>query len=143
MATKAQNALTAAATALLATAPKGKAAPAPVAQATPAPVATPAPAAPVAQAVAVQHKATPASGPAFKLGTFWPVAVNSHRGYAQAVASHLAASGTFTLGALRAALVANPLPVGHPCQAVQPPKGGWAKHNMPTWGAAQGWWVQA
>jgi hypothetical protein len=72
-----------------------------------------------------------------------PVRPNSHRAYAQAVMLHLAKAGPFTLGQFRAALVANPLPAGHPQRSVAPPTHGWSKHNMPTWCAQQGWLLPA
>jgi hypothetical protein len=74
----------------------------------------------------------------FGPGKPYPVHPGSHRGYAQAVAAALATAMPkgYTLAQLRAALVA--------CVAAYPghtpPNCGWGKHNMPTWGAGQGWW---
>jgi hypothetical protein len=117
---------------------------APAAKTPASPVAPVLPQAP-AQAVRTQARA-PQGGPLYVLAKGLPaVAPNSHRAYALAVAAHVQAANPkgFTLAALRAALVANPLPAAHPQRNVAPPRHGWAKHNMPTWGAGQGWWVQA
>ena len=61
---------------------------------------------------------------------------SSSRGYAQAQLKALALAHPkgFTLAQYRAALVSNLANAeGHL------PKGGWTKHNMPTWSLGQGW----
>jgi len=120
MATKANT--TATATATKATAP------------TPAPKATPAP-------VVVATGATLYTWQAYNgaTNTGWPVGQRGHRAFAAQVAQALAKANPagFTLAQYRAALVAS--------AAASPtlplPNGGWARHNMPQWAAAQRWLV--
>lgn len=77
--------------------------------------------------------------PLFTMG-HWPnVRPATIRAYAQATAATLAKASPkgFTLAAYRAALVA-----GAAASSVTPPKGGWARHNMPTWAAhAKQQWI--
>ena len=128
MATKAN---TATATATAATAGKAAAAPAPVA-------AAPA-AAPVAAAVVVAGAALytyqPYNG---ATNTGWPVGQRGHRAFACQVAQACAKAhpGGFTLAQYRAALVASA-----DASTLPLPKGGWQRHNMPQWAAAQKWLV--
>lgn len=78
--------------------------------------------------------------PLYKVGTLPPVRPGTHRHYAQQVALNLNKKhrNGFTLLQYRNALVA-----GAAASSVAPPTGGWAKHNMPTWCAGQGWLVLA
>ena len=72
----------------------------------------------------------------YEVSAPFQVRVSSSRGYAQAQLQALAQAHPkgFTLAQYRAALVANLAKAeGHL------PKGGWAKHNMPTWSLGQGW----
>ena len=70
--------------------------------------------------------------------TGWPVGQRGHRAFACQVAqaSAKAHPGGFTLVQYRAALVASASASTLPL-----PKGGWARHNMPQWAAAQKWLV--
>lgn len=122
MATKA-NTAPAAATA-------AKAAPAPVAAA-PAAVA----AAAVVVAGAALYTYQPYNG---ATNTGWPVGQRGHRAFACQVAQACAKAhpGGFTLAQYRAALVASASASTLPL-----PKGGWQRHNMPQWAAAQKWLV--
>jgi len=134
---------------------KGKAAP------TPAPKgsATPAPATPfVCGAYVEGQRHTKASGQRY-LPAMPPYAtdkqahpqlkpggVSGFRAYAVATAALLAERNPegFTLQGLTNALAGNVLrEVGHALAETTTPKGGWAKHNMPTWGAGQGWFLPA
>lgn len=114
------------------TATKGKAAPAPTVATGNASTGTGTPA-PQAPAQAPQ-------APLFTVGNMPPVQPGSIRAYAQQVARQCAKAhpGGFTLGQYRAALVASAQ--GSTCRQ---PTHGWAKHNMPTWAAQQGWLVPA
>ena len=75
----------------------------------------------------------------YKIGAPYPVRATSSRGYAQAQLAACAKANPngFTLAQYRAALVGNLAQA----QGTHAPKGGWAKHNMPTWAAGQGWLV--
>lgn len=125
----------------MATTNKATAATATAAKATapaPAPVATPAPA-PVAIAIgAALYTYAPYNG-ATNMG--WPVGQRGHRAFACQVAQALAKAQPqgFTLAQYRAALVASA--AASPTLAT--PNGGWARHNMPQWAAAQKWLVPA
>ena len=79
------------------------------------------------------------AAPLYKIGAPYQVRSTSSRGYAQAqlAACAKAHPNGFTLAQYRAALVNNLAQV----QGTHAPKGGWAKHNMPTWAAGQGWLV--
>lgn len=112
---------------------KGKAAPAP------APYQQGAANAQQPQGTPAQQQAAP-QAPLYVLGTMPPVRPGTHRAYAQQVARTLAKAhpNGFTLAAYRAALVANAA-----ASNIAPPTHGWAKHNMPTWAAGQGWLVPA
>lgn len=87
------------------------------------------------------------TGPLYTANTKAPawgkVQPASHRAYAQAVFATLAQAMPqgFALNQARAALVGNVLASNHPQRNVTPPTHGWAKHNMPTWAAGQGWLV--
>lgn len=121
---------------------------------TPTPAPTPAPKAP-AKRKAPKAKATPAAptvggvalplptGPLYTVGKLPPVGPATHRAFAQATATTLAKAMPkgFALNQYRAALVGNVLPTAHPQRNVAAPTHGWAKHNMPTWCAGQGWLV--
>ena len=78
--------------------------------------------------------------PLFVAGTMPPVRPGTHRSYAQAVATSLTKEHPkgFTLAQFKVALVA-----GAAASSVEPPRGGWAAHNMPTWMANvnQSWLV--
>lgn len=115
-----------------ATAAKAAAAPAPVAQAPAA--ATVAPAA-VVVAGAALYTYAPYNG---ATNTGWPVGQRGHRAFACQVAQACAKAhpGGFTLAQYRAALVAS---AG--ASTLPLPKGGWQRHNMPQWAAAQKWLV--
>lgn len=114
-----------------ATATAGKAAPAPVAAHVAAPVA---PAA-VVVAGAALYTYQPYNG---ATNTGWPVGQRGHRAFACQVAQACAKAhpGGFTLAQYRAALVASASASTLPL-----PKGGWQRHNMPQWAAAQKWLV--
>jgi hypothetical protein len=126
-----------------ATATAGKAtAPAPVATAT---ATAPAPAAPVATATAAPvavaigaalYTYMPYSAAA---SAGWPVGQRGHRAFACQVAQALAKvqPNGFTLAQYRAALVAS----AAASPTLAPPNGGWQRHNMPQWAAAQAWLV--
>lgn len=109
-----------------------------VAKAAPAPVAA-APAAPAPAAVVVAGAALytyqPYNG---ATNTGWPVGQRGHRAFACQVAQACAKAhhGGFTLAQYRAALVASASASTLPL-----PKGGWQRHNMPQWAAAQKWLV--
>ena len=107
-----------------------KAAPAPVAA---APVAA-APAA-VVVAGAVLYTYAAYDG---KTNMGWPAGQRGHRAFACQVAQACAKAhpGGFTLAQYRAALVAS---AG--ASTLPLPKGGWQRHNMPQWAAAQKWLV--
>lgn len=126
MATKANTTTTATATA---TAGKAAAAPAPVAA---APAAAPAA---VVVASAALYTYQPYNG---ATNTGWPVGQRGHRAFACQVAQACAKAhpGGFTLAQYRAALVASAAASTLPL-----PKGGWQRHNMPQWAAAQKWLV--
>ena len=116
------------------------AAPAPVAAA-PAPVAAAPAAAPavapaaVVVAGAALYTYQPYNG---ATNTGWPVGQRGHRAFACQVAQACAKAhpGGFTLAQYRAALVASAAASTLPL-----PKGGWQRHNMPQWAAAQKWLV--
>ena len=103
-----------------------------------APVAAPAPtAAPVAIAVgAALYTYAPYNG---QTNMGWPVGQRGHRAFACQVAQACAKAhpGGFTLAQYRAALVAS----AAASPALPVPNGGWARHNMPQWAAAQKWLV--
>ena len=122
MATKATNTAPAAAAAT-------KAAPAPVAA---APAVAPAA---VVVAGAALYTYQPYNG---ATNTGWPVGQRGHRAFACQVAQACAKAhpGGFTLAQYRAALVAS---AG--ASTLPLPKGGWQRHNMPQWAAAQKWLV--
>lgn len=92
---------------------------------------------------ATKSAAAPAASPVvvaaaalYEVSAPFQVRGSSSRGYAQAQLQALAQAHPkgFTLAQYRAALVANLAKAeGHL------PKGGWAKHNMPTWSLGQGW----
>lgn len=110
--------------------------------------AAPAPAAATATTPTVGGVALPLpTGPLYTANTKAPawgkVQPASHRAYAQAVFATLAAAMPqgFALNQARAALVGNVLGAQHPQRNVVAPTHGWAKHNMPTWAAGQGWLV--
>lgn len=112
--------------------------------------AAPAPAAPAAPAngPTVGGVALPMpTGPLYTANPKHPawgkVQPGSHRAYAQAVATTLAAAMPkgFALNQYKAALVGNVLPTAHPQRNVPAPVHGWGKHNMPTWARGQGWLV--
>lgn len=112
----------------------------------------PAPAAKVAAAPAKKGKAAPAAPEKteektkvaddttrlFQLGKI-PPNVRGFRGYARAQILHLNAAnaGGFTQKQFRDALVSNAAGVEVPGE----PTVGWAKHNFPTWCAANAWMV--
>lgn len=112
-----------------ATAAKAAAAPAPVAA---APAAAPAA---VVVAGAALYTYQPYNG---ATNTGWPVGQRGHRAFACQVAQACAKAhpGGFTLAQYRAALVASASASTLPL-----PKGGWQRHNMPQWAAAQKWLV--
>lgn len=114
-------------TATAATAAKAAAAPAPVAP-------TVAPAA-VVVAGAALYTYQPYDG---KTNMGWPAGQRGHRAFACQVAQACAKAhpGGFTLAQYRAALVASASASTLPL-----PKGGWQRHNMPQWAAAQKWLV--
>lgn len=129
---KVNNMATKANTAPAATA-AAKAAPAPVAA---APAAAPAVApAAVVVAGAALYTYQPYNG---ATNTGWPVGQRGHRAFACQVAQACAKAhpGGFTLAQYRAALVASASASTLPL-----PKGGWQRHNMPQWAAAQKWLV--
>lgn len=68
----------------------------------------------------------------------WPAGQRGHRAFACQVAQACAKAhpGGFTLAQYRAALVAS---AG--ASTLPLPKGGWQRHNMPQWAAAQKWLV--
>ncbi len=108
----------------------------------PAATAAKAAAAPVAQAPAAVVVAgaalytyAPYNG---ATNTGWPVGQRGHRAFACQVAQACAKAhpGGFTLAQYRAALVAS---AG--ASTLPLPKGGWQRHNMPQWAAAQKWLV--
>jgi hypothetical protein len=70
--------------------------------------------------------------------TGWPVGQRGHRAFACQVAQACAKAhpAGFTLAQYRAALVASASASTLPL-----PKGGWQRHNMPQWAAAQKWLV--
>lgn len=110
------------------------------AKAAPAPVAAAPAAAPVAPAAVVVAGAPlytyqPYNG---ATNTGWPVGQRGHRAFACQVAQACAKAhpGGFTLAQYRAALVAS---AG--ASTLPLPKGGWQRHNMPQWAAAQKWLV--
>ena len=97
-----------------------------------------------AQATATATVAAPVApiqavtvGALYTTGAPYPVRASSSRGYAQAqlAACAKAHPNGFTLAQYRAALVNNLAQM----QGTHAPKGGWAKHNMPTWALGQGW----
>lgn len=97
-----------------------------------------------APAAAAATQAAPATtqgavqaAPLYTIGAPYQVRGTSSRGYAQAqlAACAKAHPNGFTLAQYRAALVNNLAQV----QGTHAPKGGWAKHNMPTWALGQGW----
>lgn len=124
MATKANTAT--------ATATAAKAAPAPVAA---APAAAPVAPAAVVVAGATLYTYQPYNGAS---NTGWPVGQRGHRAFACQVAQACAKAHPtgFTLAQYRAALVASAGASSLPL-----PKGGWQRHNMPQWAAAQKWLV--
>lgn len=126
MATKANTAT--------ATATAAKAAPAPVAA---APAAAPVAPAAVVVAGAALYTYQPYNG---ATNTGWPVGQRGHRAFACQVAQACAKAhpAGFTLAQYRAALVASASASTLPL-----PKGGWQRHNMPQWAAAQKWLVPA
>lgn len=85
-------------------------------------------------------KASVPQAPLFTAGKMPPVRPGTHRHYAQGVARTLTKANPkgFTLAQFKSALVA-----GAAASSVQPPRGGWAAHNMPTWmaNANQEWLV--
>lgn len=107
------------------------------AKAAPAPVAAAPAAAPAAVVVAGAPLYTyqPYNG---ATNTGWPVGQRGHRAFACQVAQACAKAhpGGFTLAQYRAALVASASASTLPL-----PKGGWQRHNMPQWAAAQKWLV--
>jgi len=110
----------------------------PVAAAAPVQAAPIATAAPVQAAPAAAPTVTSvAAGALVQLGTPWVVRPATHRAYAQAQFAWLQKHNPkgFTLAQAREALVLNS--AGAP--TIASPKGGWQKHNMPTWALAQGW----
>lgn len=113
-----------------------KTTPAAAAKAAPAPVAAPAVApAAVVVAGAALFTYAPYNGAS---NTGWPVGQRGHRAFACQVAQACtkAHPGGFTLAQYRAALVASAAASTLPL-----PKGGWQRHNMPQWAAAQKWLV--
>ena len=115
-----------------ATTTPAKAAPAPVAA---APAAAPIAPAAVVVAGAALYAYAPYNG---ATNTGWPVGQRGHRAFACQVAQACAKAhpGGFTLAQYRAALVASAAASTLPL-----PKGGWQRHNMPQWCAAQKWLV--
>ena len=109
-----------------------KAAPAPVAAAPAAPAVAPAA---VVVAGAALYTYQPYNG---ATNTGWPVGQRGHRAFACQVAQACAKAhpAGFTLAQYRAALVASASASTLPL-----PKGGWQRHNMPQWAAAQKWLV--
>ena len=86
--------------------------------------------------VAAPVAAPVAAAVLYEVSAPFQVRGSSSRGYAQAQLQALAQAHPkgFTLAQYRAALVANLAKAdGHL------PKGGWTKHNMPTWSLGQGW----
>lgn len=72
--------------------------------------------------------------------------VSGHRAYAVATFKALANAQPqgFTLDQASKALAGNVLAtLGHPLAGQEVPRGGWAKHNMATWAAGQGWLLPA
>lgn len=120
---------------------KANTAPAPVAAApvaaAPAPVAAAPAVAPAAVVVAGAPLYTyaPYNG---ATNTGWPVGQRGHRAFACQVAQACtkAHPAGFTLAQYRAALVSSAAASTLPL-----PKGGWQRHNMPQWAAAQKWLV--
>lgn len=80
--------------------------------------------------------AAPAPVALYKVSNPFKVRESSARGYAQAQLRALASAhpNGFTLAQYREALVSNLAGI----QGYQP-KGGWEKHNMPTWSLGSGW----
>lgn len=120
------------ATATAPTVTAAKAAPAPVAA---APAAAPVAPAAVVVAGAALYTYQPYNG---ATNTGWPVGQRGHRAFACQVAQACAKAhpAGFTLAQYRAALVASASASTLPL-----PKGGWQRHNMPQWAAAQKWLV--
>lgn len=113
-----------------------KTAPAPAA----AKAQAPAPAAPAAPVV-VATGATLYTWQAYNgaTNTGWPIGQRGHRAFACQVAQALAKAhpAGFTLAQYRAALVAS----AAASPTLPTPNGGWQRHNMPQWAAAQKWLV--
>lgn len=107
------------------------------AKAAPAPVAAAPAVAPAAIVVAgaALYTYAPYNG---ATNTGWPVGQRGHRAFACQVAQACAKAhpAGFTLAQYRAALVASASASTLPL-----PKGGWQRHNMPQWAAAQKWLV--
>lgn len=107
------------------------------AKAAPAPVAAAPTVAPAAVVVAgaALYTYAPYNG---ATNTGWPTGQRGHRAFACQVAQACAKAhpAGFTLAQYRAALVASAGASSLPL-----PKGGWQRHNMPQWAAAQKWLV--
>lgn len=102
--------------------------------AAPAPAPVAAPAAVVVAGAALYTYATYDG----KANMGWPAGQRGHRAFAAQVAQACAKAhpSGFTLAQYRAALVAS---AG--ASTLPLPKGGWQRHNMPQWAAAQKWLV--